>query len=240
DEASLQAATNYPIDDAESTAVATIWSTLWTMVREASLPATHFVRAVAKLSNDVEDVSMHARLLEQAVSAVKEFTPAYKRKRMTIELGTALMDALVTLDPGSDRQRSAARALTQLGQGTEALAAELTFLLAGDETSELSPGLEIDDEMKWLLLISLASLGRIDDARLADELSISHTATNELYYRTAIAALPDLKRHSTLWTQIYDGVDSQGAALTNAQVTASARGLAVHPDFLRELFPKLL
>src|SRR5699024_8081536 len=150
------------------------------------------------------------------------------------------MDALVTLDPGSDRQRSAARALTQLGQGTEALAAELTFLLAGDETSELSPGLEIDDAMKWLLLISLASLGRMDAARLADELSISHTATNELYYRTAIAALPDLKRHSTLWTQIYDGVDSQGAALTNAQVTASARGLAVHPDFLRELFPKLL
>src|SRR5690625_2396758 len=210
DDASLQAATNYPIDDAESTAVATIWSTLWTMVREASLPATHFVRAVAKLSNDVEDVSMHARLLEQAVSAVKEFTPASKRKRMTKESGTALMDALVTLAPGSDRQRSAARALTQLGQGAEALAAELTFLVAGDETSELSPGLEIDDEMKWLLMISLASLGRIDDARLADELSVSHTATNELYYRTALAALPDLQRRRALWTQIYDGVDGQG------------------------------
>src|SRR5699024_1175975 len=115
DEASLQGATNHPIDGAESTAVATIWSTLWTMVREDSLPATHFVQAAAKLSNDVEDVSMHGRLLEQAVSAVKEFTPASKRKRMTKELGTALMDALVTLDPGSDRQRSAARALTQLG-----------------------------------------------------------------------------------------------------------------------------
>lgn len=241
DDASLQAATNYPIIDPESTALATIWSTLWTMVREASLPATQFVRAVAKLSNDVEDVSMHARLLEQAVSAIKEFAPVSKRKRLTKEFGTALMDALITLEPGSDRQRSVARALTQLGQGTEALAAELTFLLAGDETSELSPGLEIDDEMKWLLLISLASLGRIDDARLADELSVSHTATNELYYRTALAALPDLQRRRALWTQIYDGMDGQGAVLTNAQVTASARGLAAsHPEFLTELFPKLM
>src|SRR5699024_5324637 len=102
-------------------------------------------------------------------------------------------------------------------------------------------GLEIDDEMKWLLLISLASLGRIDDARLADELSVSHTATNELYYRTALAALPDLQRRRALWTQIYDGVDGQGAVLTNAQVTASARGLAAsHPEFLTELFPKLM
>src|SRR5699024_9256546 len=68
-----------------------------------------------------------------------------------------------------------------------------------------------------------------------------HTATNELYYRTALAALPDLQRRRALWTQIYDGVDGQGAVLTNAQVTASARGLAAsHPEFLTELFPKLM
>src|SRR5699024_1321779 len=153
----------------------------------------------------------------------------------------ALLAPSRTIVPGPARQRSVARAVAQVGEGTDALAAELTFLLAGDETSELAPGLEIDDEMKWLLLISLASLRRIDDERLDDELSVSNTATNELYYCTALAALPDLQRRRALWTQIYDGMDGQGAVLTNAQVTASARGLAAsHPEFLTELFPKLM
>src|SRR5699024_4094653 len=150
-----------------------------------------FVRAVAKLGDSLVNVSMHARVLEQAVMALKAYAPASQRKRLTKELGTALMDALVVLEAGSDRQRSAARALAQLAEGTDSLAAEATFLLAGDESSELSPGLQIDDELKWLLLTSLASLGRLDLTRLDDELAAAHTATNELRYRTAVAALPD-------------------------------------------------
>src|SRR5699024_11231048 len=59
DQASLEAVTAYPIVDPNSTAIATVWSTLWTMVRHATLPAATFVRAAAKLSNSIYDVSLH-------------------------------------------------------------------------------------------------------------------------------------------------------------------------------------
>ncbi|GAA2038275.1 aminopeptidase N [Yaniella flava] len=241
DESSLDAVTNYPIRDPESTAVATVWSSLWTMVRQAEMPAADFVRAVAKLGDSLVDVSMHARVLEQAVMALKAYAPASQRKRLTKELGTALMDALVVLEAGSDRQRSAARALAQLAEGTDSLAAEATFLLAGDESSELSPGLQIDDELKWLLLTSLASLGRLDLARLDDELAAAHTATNELRYRTAVAALPDLALRAELWLEVFNGVDARDTPLSNAQITATARGLATSkPEFMAEQFQTLL
>jgi len=225
DQATLDAVTRYPVIDPDSTAVATIWSTLWTMVHEATLPAADFIRAANNLSYSIEDVSMHARVLEQAVEALKEFAPSSQRNRLTKQLATALLEALVQLEPGSDRQRSAARAFAQLGRGTESVSAELTFLLAADETSELSPGLVVDDEIKWALLVSLASVGRIDIVRLDDELAASHTATNELRHRTAVAALPELARQAKLWQQVYEGVDENGVALSNAEISATASGL---------------
>lgn len=241
DQASLEAVTTYPVIDPDSTAIATVWSTLWTMVRNATFSATSFVRAAAKLANSIDDVSMHDRVLQQAVAGIKEFAPEGQRKRLTKILSTALMDGLVQLEPGSDRQRSVARALAILSQDTDSLAAEITFLLAGDETSELSPGLQIDDEMKWLLLSSLASLERIDMIRLDDELTAAHTATNELYYRTAVAALPDQAHRTALWVQVYNGVDAEGTPLSNAHLTATAQGLsASQPGFLTEHFQALL
>lgn len=225
DEDTLTAVTRYPMVDADSTAVATVWSTLWTMVRQASLPAAEFITAVTNLGHTIEDVSIHARVLDQAVDAIKEFAPMGQRTRLTKQLATALLDALVVLEPGSDRQRSAARAFATLGQGTDAVAAELTFLLAADPTSALSPGLDIDDELQWLLLTSLASLGRVDAERLDRELAASHTATNELRYRTAIAALPNPARQAELWQEVFDGTDRRGNALSNAALTATAAGL---------------
>ena len=241
DPASLDAVTTYPVIDPDSTAVATVWSSLWTMVRQAALPAADFIGAVVRLSHSISDVSMHARVLDQAITALKEFAPTSQRTRLTRQLSTALLDALVQLDPGSDRQRSAARALTQLGIGTKALAPELTLLLASDETSELSPGLRIDDEMRWLLLISLASLGRIDRARLDAELAASPTATNELYYRTAVAAIPDQAQRWQLWHQIFKGQNVDGEVLSNAQITATAQGLTSSaPDFAADQLMPLL
>lgn len=241
DQASLEAVTTYPIIDPDSTAIATVWSSLWTMVRHASLPAADFIGAVARLSHTIDDVSMHARVLAQAVTALKEFAPTSRRTRLTKQLSTALLDALVELEPGSDRQRSAARALTQLGIGTEALAPELTFLLASDETSEMSPGLRIDDEIRWLLLGSLASLGRINRVRLDHELAASPTATNELYHRTAVAAMPDQTQRWKLWHHVVTGQERDGAMLSNAQLTATAQGLnSSAPEFVAgQLMPLL-
>lgn len=241
DQASLEAVTTYPVIDPDSTAVATVWSSLWTMVRHASLSAADFIGAVARLSHAVNDVSMHARVLDQAVTALKAFAPRSQRTRLTKQLSTALLDALIELEPGSDRQRSAARALTQLGVGTETLAPDLTFLLASDESSELSPGLRIDDEIRWLLLISLASLGRINRARLDQELAASPTATNELSHRTAVAAIPDQVQRSKLWQQVVDGKEADGTVLSNAQLTAIAQGLGSSaPEFLADQLMPLL
>ncbi|GAA4472800.1 aminopeptidase N [Enteractinococcus fodinae] len=225
DEQTLHAVTNYPVSDSSSTTVATIWSTLWTMVRQASFPAAEFVRAVATLSPTINEVSMHARILEQAVVALQDFAPEAQRDQLTKHLATALSDSFGLFEPGSDRQRSAAKAFAQLGRGTGFLATELNHLLADNASSDIAPGLEVDDELKWLFLTSLASLGHIDSKRLDDELATSRTAINELRHRTATAAVPDPVRQAQLWRQVFDGTDATGKALSNAELSAIATGL---------------
>lgn len=225
DAETLHAVTNYPVADADSTTGATIWSTLWTMVRQATLPADDFVQAVARLSPTITEVSMHARVLEQAVVALQEFAPLSQQEQLTEQLAAALLESLGRFEPGSDRQRSAAKAFAQLARGAEFLATDLNHLLVGDKSTEIAPSLEIDDELRWLLLTSLASLGRIDIGRLHTELAASHTAINELRHRTATAALPDPVRQEQLWREVFDGTDAMGKTLSNAELTATAAGL---------------
>ena len=245
DEQSLQAVLEHPVQD--GLARATVWAALWSMTRDGLLPARRFVEAVGRLSRSIPDVGVYSQVVEQAVTAVERFTPAQEREQVRGELAEALVGALREIGPGSDRQRSALRALGRLARGaghpTAERFAEVLTPVARRAQDEVPEGLSVDAEARWIALIALASLGRVDraalDAARADEV----TARTSVWHRTAVAALPDAEARAGVWEAVMSG-RQDGQTLSNDHLSALAEGFtASRPDlataFTDRFWPEL-
>ncbi|WP_244924662.1 aminopeptidase N [Auritidibacter ignavus] len=228
DPASVSAALTYPIADDLASGVT--WASLWTMVRHAELPAEDFVAGVARISPQINDVGVHARMLNQAITALERFAPTGQRVQLRRRLAESLTGGLETLGDGSDRQLNAARALARLAHHLPELGGDLVVLLGSSDpvhTSGLAPGLRVDDELRWQFLIALASHGAVDQQRLDRELDQHVSAANRIHYLTARAALPEVEQQHRFVDQVLTGTDDHGTALSNHELTAIAHGVSI-------------
>lgn len=225
DDRSLETVLNYPLTDQLS--AATVWAALWNAVRDAYLPAEDFIGAVCRVGKSLTDVGLHAGVLNQAVTGIERFVPAERRHTVAERLGEALLGALETIGDGTDRQRSVARALVRLSGVTGQFHDELTILLGSAETtrsSGLAPGLRIDVEIRWLILIALAAHGHVSQQRLDTELQRDISASTRLWHRTASSARPDRGNRREAWRAVLSGHTSNGEVLSNAMLSATAEG----------------
>jgi len=104
--------------------------------------------------------------------------------------------ARVRLDaatPTSEEQLSAFRAAI----GTASDAALLQSWLAGDELPE---GIPLDVDLRWRLLVQLASLGAVDLAELDRQLEAEPTAVARVRHAGAHASLPDAEAKAWAWS----------------------------------------
>ncbi|WP_313815342.1 aminopeptidase N [Citricoccus sp.] len=250
DEASLHAVLRYPVEN--DLACATVWAALWTMTRDAVLPAAQFVDAVCRLSGLMSDAGLYGRVLEQALRAVSRFVPPSDRAAVRSRLGAALADALQTTGAGGDRQRSAVRTLTRLARsaGDEGAAAEehlvavLRALVAsGPEAARdravVAPGLDVDAEIRWAGWQSLAALGLAAPDELDAALRAEVTAANAVRHRMACAAIPEEPVRRAAWQAVMTGRTADGQALSNDHLSATAAGFtASRPDLAAPFAPQ--
>ncbi|MFC7402378.1 aminopeptidase N [Citricoccus sp. GCM10030269] len=245
DEQSLRTILQYPIDD--GLARATVWASLWTMTRQAQLPADQFVDAVCRLSGEIPDVGMYARVLDQAATAVVRYAPAGRRGELRSRLGLALREALQSVGPGSDRQRSAvrtsarlARGAADLGEGSDRADEFVPLLEAlaheGPVAESVAPGLEVDAEIRWAARLALAALGRTTQESLDAALAEDVTARNAVWHRTASAAFPDPAVREAAWNAVMTGQTADGQVLSNDHLSATAAGFTASRQDLADPF----
>ncbi|WOO98281.1 aminopeptidase N [Micrococcus terreus] len=232
DEKSLRAVLEHPVQD--SLARATVWAALWSMTRDGLMPARVFVDAVARLSASIPDVGVYSQVVEQAVTAVERFTPADEREQVRGVLAEALISALREIGPGSDRQRSALRAYARLaraaGEPTADQFMQVLEPLARRAQTGVPEGLSVDAEARWLALIALAALGRVDRSALDAARQDEVTARTSVWHGTAVAALPEPALRAGVWEAVMTG-QADGEVLSNDQLTALADGFtASRPD----------
>lgn len=237
DERSLEAVLQHPVRDA--LARATVWAALWSMTRDGLMPARQFVNAVARLSAQIPDVGVYAQVLGQAVTAVDRYTPAEEREKVREVLGAALIEAVRGTGAGSDRQRAALRALGQVARSAQGTTAE-TFAevlepLAKGRSEAAPEGLSLDAEARWIALMALAALGRVDQAGLDAARDQEVTARTTVWHRTAVAALPEPAAREQVWRSVMAG-SVDGASLSNDHLSAMAEGFtASRPDLAAPL-----
>ncbi|WP_150462569.1 aminopeptidase N [Nesterenkonia ebinurensis] len=219
DPESVEAALTYPVGD--PLARATVWAALWSMVRDAQLPAARFVEAVLRLGLQIPEVAVVQSLLRQANQACELYTPAGRREELEAQLAAGLA-AFIDSAPKADASLAATRVLALLSRRH---GSQLDFLADRLES-------ETDEELRWLFLQALAAHRKTSAADLEAEISRRTTARGMIAHRLALASRPDPAVKAAAFQQALAGHDAEGMELSNDHLTATIDGFNADPTGL--------
>jgi len=207
DDRSLQTVLDHPRALTDSLARALVQGATWDMTRDAEMSARDFLRlALAALPDETESTTRRM-WLSQARTAATAYTAPEHRQSAIDDATRALRSALVAAAPGSDAQLQLAHAFTEVAH-EDSDVAYVRGLLEG--TVQLA-GLEVDSEMRWALLRSLAAAGALDDREVDAELEADPTATGRERAARVRASYPTPEAKAQAWHQLVeaDGVPNQ-------------------------------
>ncbi|MCM2391973.1 aminopeptidase N [Streptomyces albipurpureus] len=217
DEGSLETLRAHLGDIADPMARALCWSSLWSLTRDALMPARDFVDLVLRFAGRESDIGVLQMLHTWTHTALVHYAaPAWRAEGGRLLAQGALRE-LRLAEPGSQHQLTWARFFAAVA----ASAADrqlLSGLLAG--TAKID-GLEVDQELRWAFLEPLAAQGVADEAMIAAELVRDDTASGKRHEVRALAARPSAEVKRVAWARV---VESD--TLSNALVGATISGFA--------------
>ena len=195
DERSLATLTQsiHLIDD--SLARALCWGAAWDMTRDAQLRATDFVSLVLTGVATETDLTAVAGLLRQAQTAVNLYAAPEHRESLAQRWEQGLRSLVLTAKSGSDHQLALVRAYAASARSEQSY-----DLIAGllDGTSPLH-GLEVDADLRWSLVTTLARGARIGEAEIGAELGRDATISGQENAAAARAIRPDAAAKEQAW-----------------------------------------
>ncbi|MFI0240076.1 aminopeptidase N [Streptomyces sp. NPDC016845] len=215
DETSLATLRERLGDITDPLARALCWSALWNLTRDALMPARDFVGLVLRFAGRESDIGVLQMLHAWARSALTHYAvPAWREEGGRLLAEGALRE-LRNAEPGSQHQLTWARFFTSVASSPADLQL-LQGLLAGSAKID---GLEIDQELRWSFLDTLATYGAADEAMLNAELTRDDTASGKRHQVRCLAARPSQAVKAQSWAQV---VESD--VLSNALVEAVIAG----------------
>jgi aminopeptidase N len=195
DERSLATAVD-SIDKVEdSLARALLWGAAWDMTRDAEMSATDFVALVLRGVGRETDLTAVDRFPIYARSVVNYYSDPATRDELKATWEKGLRELLLAAEPASDHQLSFTRAYAAAAHSDEALD-YVAGLLEGSTTLE---GLEVDTDLRWVLLTSLAAAGRAEAARINEELARDHTISGQEHAAMALTVRPTAEAKAQAW-----------------------------------------
>ncbi|NDK30403.1 aminopeptidase N [Nesterenkonia haasae] len=219
DTASVEAALTYPVGD--PLARATVWASLWSMVRDGLLEADRYVNAVLRLGLQTPEVTVVQSLLRQSNQACELYTPTTRQEPLETQFAAGLADFIARTED-SDAKLAATRTLAALSRRHSSQVGHLRTQLVSEQ----------DEQLRWAFLQALAAHGQVDRNELDDEISRRTTARGEIAHRLALAARPSREvKDAALW-QALAGTDADGVELSNDQLTATVEGFVADPQGL--------
>ncbi|GAA2336108.1 aminopeptidase N [Streptomyces kunmingensis] len=202
-------------DISDPLARALCWSALWNMTRDALMPARDFINLVLRFAGRESDIGVLQMLHAWARSALGHYAAPEWREEGGRLLAEGALRELRLAEPGSQHQLTWARFFTSVASGPADLQL-LQGLLAGSAKID---GLEVDQELRWAFLDTLAAYGAADEAVLGAELARDDTASGKRHQVRCLAARPSEAVKAQAWAQV---VESD--ALSNALVEAVIAG----------------
>jgi len=191
------------------------WGTLWDQTRDAELPASTFVDLVLRHSDRETNSTMLRTVIGQLILAASSYVAPERRERTLERVAESLWQLSIDAEPGSDAQFQFVKAFAQLASTEDQLDTVLDLL----EERTLIEGLDVDTDLGWELLISLAAGGRATDSEIEAALADDRTATGQQSAAHAHAARNTEAAKSVAWSSVFDDT-----SLPNAIIRATGRG----------------
>lgn len=208
DERSLTTATEYLAALADPLARAVCWAALWDMLRDAELPARRYLPLVLNNIHGETDIGVVQDLLAQASSAVLVYGDPDNVAAAMRQLAEHALRALETAAPASDLQLSWAHAFIGAASSNE----HYSLLRALIEGTKVFPGLTVDTDLRWAIVMELAGAGA-DDGLIDAELVRDPTDEGQRHAATARAAHPTPEAKATAWADLIDNLSLPLATL---------------------------
>ena len=224
DDASLAVATEHLHGFADSLPRTLVWGAAWDMTRDGEWPARRFVDLTLRNIAHETDSSVVLVLLRQLATALDLYVAPEDRDGAAAAAAARLLELARAAEPGGDAQLQMVRAFASRASAPVHLDVVAALLEGTDEL----PGLDVDTDLRWELLTSLAAGGRAEEDRIAEELVRDATATGERAAAAARAAMPAPEAKQAAWAAVVDN-----DALTNALQTSTISGFTrVHDPAL--------
>jgi aminopeptidase N len=187
----------------DSLARALCWGAAWDMTRDAEMAASDYVTLVVEnIGSETDAFGIRAIPGYAGIAANLYSDPAGRAElRTTWERG--LRDLLHGAEPGSNAQLIFAR-LYAGALVTDEAKAEVAGLLDGSVTI---PGLDIDTDLRWVLLVGLAKAGAAGEAEIAAELERDRTISGQENAAAARASRPDAEAKAAAWLDLAGNPD---------------------------------
>ena len=237
DDRSLRTAVAHLSKIADPLARSLVWGAAWDQTRDAESAASDYIDLVlGNIGAETESTTVRTTLAQLLLTANSYVEPA-RRDETRVRVADALWQLAQDAAPGSDSQL---QFTTAFASAAAVPAQWETVRLLRDGAIALE-GLEIDTDLSWQLLVSLAAGGVVTAADIDAALAADNTAKGGEFAAQAKAALPDAAAKRIAW----DGLVERGD-LPNTIVRSAAAGF-VHPagvallaDYVAPYFDMLL
>ena len=196
-----------------------IWSAAWQMTRNAQMRARDFVALVARGAAAETELAVLEQLLLQSKAAVGSYADEdWAKAEGWEQLRTALLEGLGSTSgqaqlafarayAGAKHSAESAQVLRVL-LGEEAAAAAGTAA-EGKSAAEIAPGLDIDQDLRWALIIALTGAARATgetegqvENRIKNEESQDSSSAGAMFAIQARAALPTEETKARVWNDL--------------------------------------
>ncbi|HEX4754381.1 MAG TPA: aminopeptidase N [Candidatus Dormibacteraeota bacterium] len=202
------------IDDAHTRSLC--WTALHDMARDAELRAGAFVAAVVAQTAQETDELVLERLLAAAAVVAERYTADHKRGQALATLANAALARL----PSTPAPLVWARCLAATARD-EAQLDTVAGLIDG--VVQIA-GLEVDVELRWLLLARLATEGRAGAAEIMAALEVDPTDAGQRRADACLSARPTAEAKAAAWAAAVEG-SSLGRARLQAALSGFTAGL---------------
>ncbi len=184
----------------DSLARALCWGAAWDMTRDAEMRASDFVDLVLRNIGTESDAWGLAALPRFAALATNFYSAPANRGAVKDAWEKGLRKLLDEATPGGDHQLTFARHLASAARSPEVLD-EVEGLLDGSLTIE---GLDVDQDLRWILVTGLARAGRIGEDLIDAELARDKTISGREHAAAARAARPTPEAKAAAWQTVLD------------------------------------
>ncbi len=184
----------------DSLARALCWGAAWDMTRDGEMSATAYVDLVLGAIDRETDAFGVSVIPRFAATAVNLYSHPAHRVALRERWEQGLLRLLEAAEPGSDLQLTFARSFASAAHTPGGLDV-VEGLLAGARVVE---GLEVDTDLRWALVTSLAASGRVEEDRIAAEEDDDRTISGREKAAGARAARPTAEAKAEAWRAAFE------------------------------------